>query len=530
MARKIFLIIFLEIAFFQIAKAQITFSLPSNASPAAIDYAEYFIDTDPGFGNGITIPVTSSTDATINNYLVDLNSVNPGAHRIYFRTRDVNGVWSLTNEKTFFKLFPEATIPSSPVAGNITRVEYFFDTDPGPGNGTSIPFSSSNDITISNASLDITGLSAGVHHIYIRTQNTGGSWSLTNMQTFFIANVAAQIPPNPVATNIVKMEYFIDTDPGPGNGIPISITSSTDVSASDVGIDLSALSNGVHRIYFRTQDTNGSWSETNVQTFNILMANVVIPSNPIPGNITQLEYFFDTDPGFGKGTIINVPSGTDLSNYNFVADISGLKTDSTHTLYVRTLDDWSLTNTRTFVIGNLVPLTWISFNAKSLDRGVALDWTTAAEKNTDRFDVERSADGVHFHSIGRVKASGNSSSQNAYHFTDNQPENGVNFYRLKQWDIDGHFTYSIIISVKMKNGLNVTILGNPVQQTLRVLVEGNKEKPVHLRICSMAGKVLNSVISEEGTQSINVQDFAAGQYFLTYDINKQIFSIPFYKK
>lgn len=447
MLRKIFYTTVLLFIFSETIQAQVSFTLPSNSTPASISYAEYFIDTDPGFGSGTSIPVTSSTDISANNYSVNLSSVNPGVHRIYIRTKDANGSWSETNVQTFFLLYPSINILS-----------------------------------------------------------------------------------NPSPVNVVKMEYFIDTDPGFGNGKPISITSSMDVSASNVSIDLTGLSNGVHRIYLRSQDANGSWSETNLQVFNILLANVVIPPNPVAGNITKFEYFFDTDPGFGNGKIISIPSTSDLSNYSFATDLTGLKNDTTHTLYIRTFDDWSLTNTRTFLIGTALPLTWISFNAKAVNKKVALDWITAHEINTDHFDIERSVDGMHFSKIGNVPSSQNSSAESDYTFTDDNPINGISYYRLKQVDIDGHFTYSIIISVKINTQLSVQIIGNPVHQNLHLEINGTNGKSLPAWITDVSGRKYKTVTLSDGSKQINIEDLSSGMYYLVYQSGNSVASIPFDKQ
>ena len=530
MLRRALLSIFLSCTFFQIIQAQVTISLPANPLSAPISYAEYFIDTDPGYGSGTPIPVTTFTDINVNNFSLNISSISAGVHRIYFRTKDVNGAWSMNNEKTFFKLFPNANLPANTSPTNITKVEYFVDIDPGFGKGITIPITSSNDVSANSSSLDISSYNQGVHQIYFRSQDAKGSWSESNVQTFFIANVTAQIPSNPLPVSIVKMEYFIDTDPGFGKGKSISISSSADVSASNVAIDLSSLGNGVHYIYLRSQDANGNWSETNEQIFNILLANVIIPSNPVAGTITKFEYFFDKDPGFGKGTTITIAPTTGLNNYTFAANITGLKDDSTHTLYIRTFDDWSMTNTQTFVIGTVMPVTWISFNAKAINNKVQLDWKTAHETNTDRFDVERSADGVNFSKIGAVAASQNSSTESDFSFEDEQALSGTSYYRLKQVDIDGQFTYSIVISVKMNTQLSVKIIGNPVHNNLHFLVSGVIRKDFQLSILDVTGKRYKSITGVDGSQQLNVSDLSAGMYFLEYQLDGKVFSIPFTKQ
>ena len=447
MLRKIFYTVVLLFIFSEIIQAQVSFTLPANATPANISYVEYFIDTDPGFGSGTSISVVSSTDVSANNYAVNTSAIASGVHRIYFRAKDAKG-----------------------------------------------------------------------------------GWSLTNVQTFFMANVAVQIPANAVASSIVKMEYFIDTDPGFGNGKTIAITASMDVTASNVAIDLTGLSNGVHHIYFRSQDTNGSWSETNLQTFNILLANVVIPPNPVAGNITKFEYFFDTDPGFGNGKPISISSTTDLSNYTFAADLTGLKNDTTHTLYIRTFDNWSLTNTRTFLIGTALPLTWMSFNAKAINKNVELDWITAREINTDHFDIERSNDGLHFLKIGSILSSQNSSAESDYSFMDAQPANGISYYRLKQVDKDGNFTYSVIISVRMNVQLSVQIIGNPVHQNLLLEISGTNGKAIPAWIVDASGRKYKAFTVADGSKQINMEDLSSGVYYVVYQSGENTFSIPFSKQ
>ena len=103
-----------------------------------------------------------------------------------------------------------------------------------------------------------------------------------------------------------------------------------------------------------------------------------------------------------------------------------------------------------FAIGEsnfTLPVTWLSFSGKAIGKTVVLDWATASEQNNHHFDIERSSDGMHFTSIGKVNASVNPGTNNQYRFTDLNPLNGAAYYRLKQVDLDGKFHYSIIISI-----------------------------------------------------------------------------------
>src|SRR5258708_40341589 len=90
--------------------------------------------------------------------------------------------------------------------------------------------------------------------------------------------------------------------------------------------------------------------------------------------------------------------------------------------------------------GNFVlPVGLLSFDAEKKGASVLLTWKTAQEQKSDRFEIERSADGISYHLIGTLAASGNTSMVTSYSFTDHQPLDGINYYRLKQVDIDGLF-------------------------------------------------------------------------------------------
>ncbi|MBS1752401.1 MAG: T9SS type A sorting domain-containing protein, partial [Bacteroidetes bacterium] len=145
--------------------------------------------------------------------------------------------------------------------------EYFIDTDPGIGNGQSITISAGVDLANISATANTTGLSNGVHRLYIRTKSNEGQWSITNVQNFAVDSDPAYPAAPATAQNIIAAEYFIDTDPGLGAGSPISITPGTDINNHSVNIDVSGLSNASHTLYVRTKNQEGKWSITNYGTF-----------------------------------------------------------------------------------------------------------------------------------------------------------------------------------------------------------------------------------------------------------------------
>lgn len=115
-----------------------------------------------------------------------------------------------------------------------------------------------------------------------------------------------------------------------------------------------------------------------------------------------------------------------------------------------------------FTISNLyaLPIELISFDAKlDINNNVLTNWITASEHNNNYFEVFNSIDGVNYTSIGKVQGSGNSTTSNKYELTHIKPNEGINYYKLKQVDFDGKYTYSKIIIIDVpKIDINSTII------------------------------------------------------------------------
>lgn len=109
-----------------------------------------------------------------------------------------------------------------------------------------------------------------------------------------------------------------------------------------------------------------------------------------------------------------------------------------------------------------LPVELISFGTQAVDGHVEISWSTATEQNSDRFVVERSQDGSYFEEIAAVAAAGNSSTYRNYTVLDGTPWFGNNYYRLRQWDMDGKQAESGISAVYMKDGAGpIKVFPNP---------------------------------------------------------------------
>jgi len=113
---------------------------------------------------------------------------------------------------------------------------------------------------------------------------------------------------------------------------------------------------------------------------------------------------------------------------------------------------------------NPLPVEWLYANAMAnANRGIDIRWGTATELNTSHFDIERMNTSGEFNKIGELAATGNSSTPLNYVFTDKSPQTGVNFYRIKQIDLDGTFEYSNVVSGSIADTQDeLVIWPNPV--------------------------------------------------------------------
>ena len=339
-------------AFSLLAYAQDPAYPPAPPTALNIVAAEYFIDTDPGFSLGTAIAITPGTPINNTPVSINVNGLSVGIHRIFIRTRNAEGRWSLVAVKDF--LYNQDPVYAAPPAAPqpVTAVEYFIDIDPGAGNGTAIPITPAVDLHNISAVLNTNGLSAGIHRLYIRTRNNEGQWSITNVKDFSVDFNPSYPAAPPAIQNITAAEYFIDMDPGTGQGINIPITPATDLSNVTTAINTNGLSTGTHRLYLRTRSNEGHWSITQVKEFIVNFD----PSYPItpaaPQNIIAAEYFIDTDPGAGSGNALPVTAGLDVNNVSASINTSGLSV-GTHRLYLRakgTEGYWSITNIKEFIV------------------------------------------------------------------------------------------------------------------------------------------------------------------------------------
>ena len=164
-----------------------------------------------------------------------------------------------------------------------------------------------------------------------------------------------------------------------------------------------------------------------------------------------------------------------------------------------------------YVVAGALPVTLTSFNAQASSRMATLDWATVAEQGNAYFDVERSKDAQTFERVGRVEGRGIVTSRQVYNFTDESPSLGANYYRLRQVDIDGRFSYSPVRAVQIRSNGELAILGNPASEQLGV---AGLESGSVVDLLDLTGQLRTRQSVTDSRLQVDVRDLPSGTYLL----------------
>ena len=170
-----------------------------------------------------------------------------------------------------------------------------------------------------------------------------------------------------------------------------------------------------------------------------------------------------------------------------------------------------------------LPVEMVDFVGENQGDLNLLTWYTGAEVNNSHFEIERSADGVEFKMIGQVDGVGTSTMLQSYAFSDTDFRDGMNYYRIKQVDLNGSSTYSKIIAINndSNGGFAITKhFPNPTSENLNIELFSMRSEPVQLQIAQLSGQVdlqvLKEITAGDNSFVVPVQELSSGIYLLTF--------------
>ena len=186
-------------------------------------------------------------------------------------------------------------------------------------------------------------------------------------------------------------------------------------------------------------------------------------------------------------------------------------------------------------VGGGLPVTFLSssFKGRYIDKSVLLNWSTSSEQNNAYFEVQRSSDARTFASIGKVAGHLTTTLQQNYSFIDNNPFLGVNYYKLKQVDMDGKIAFNsdivLVNTPQQQNAFNVYVSGSQLRASAFSTTVSNAE----LKVFSVSGQQLSTakIKLNQGFNQFNVDlsSLQTGIYIAVLNRNGQEEVVKFLK-
>lgn len=244
---------------------------------------------------------------------------------------------------------------------------------------------------------------------------------------------------------------------------------------------------------------------------------------------TGYRFGFSTNPGMIRNDAGAVYPYT-------VPGVLSITGNSFNTVYYYFFYDWIITtgceSARTAVVATVdntpgcgtVPVTLTNFKGEKSTSSNKLSWSTLTEVNNSGFELERSTDGVNYSSIGFIPSAslnGNSSSILNYSFNDAKGFSMNSYYRLKQLDNDGKFSYSTIVLLKVNKVKELTVTSvypNPASATVKIVIESPVNDKVTLVVTDLTGKVVlqkpKSIAMGNNIAELTINTLSSGSYFV----------------
>jgi hypothetical protein len=270
--------------------------------------------------------------------------------------------------------------------------------------------------------------------------------------------------------------------------------------------------------YNQSPYLEGAVADTQCYTFytsgTTASFNVIVNSTCGTGNVSNFSWYL-----YASGCGAPVQTGT-LSNLSFTGLTANrqytfcysftVPTGCYHTAY------WPY-----FVGVQPLPVKLVRFDGEACKEGVCLNWTTATEVNNEKFIIEKSFDGLEFRKAGDVAGHGTTSEQHDYSFTDANTFSPIAYYRLIQFDWDGHSDTSEVIAVRsLTHHLTAWISPNPSHALPKLNVQNTVDGRIaEIAISDMMGNQVQHLTTPL-TQGLNTLEVTSsplpvGYYFIS---------------
>lgn len=256
--------------------------------------------------------------------------------------------------------------------------------------------------------------------------------------------------------------------------------------------------------------------------------NLTAPSTRscmIVQNGATTEYYVGTSIGFYKtssmsGTIAWTQEAINDIGYAPVVSLALRPSDNIFAIGTHGLGMWR------GQAGAALPVNLISFDGALVNKNSRLQWRTENESNNKGFELQRSYNGTDFKTIGFIPSAANSSGAGSYGFNDPELAQSLNYYRLKQMDVDGAFKLSNIVLLKVNISNEIKVLNNPFNTFIDIQLSTAFAPSSVMQLLDANGRLITQQILMPNLirQRMNVRsNLAKGVYYLKVIAGKQQF-------
>jgi photosystem II stability/assembly factor-like uncharacterized protein len=363
-------------------------------------------------------------------------------------------------------------------------------------------------------------LYAGTDLVY-KSTNKGGTWNGTGSGTFngdpLLALAVADNDQNFVYASTAPVNHpaniYRTTNGGTNwtnitQSLPNRYPMDIDVNPDDPNTAYIVFSGFGTSHLFKTTDGGNSWIDKGTG----------LPDVPTSAVLIDPDYTDRIYVGDDLGVFVSLDGGDSWQSFSdglvdavIVMDLSVSPVNRK----LRCVTHGSGIFERPLISGS-VPVELTSFTAGLNGDAVTLNWSTSTETNNYRFEIEKSLDGSDFYTIGSVKGAGTSTESHSYSYTDklSSGEDRTLYYRLKQIDYDGTFTYSEIrsLNVNVPEGYQLSQnYPNPFNPTTTISFSIKEAGRTNLSIYDALGNLVDQVFDENK---------ASGSYKITFDASR----------
>ena len=172
-----------------------------------------------------------------------------------------------------------------------------------------------------------------------------------------------------------------------------------------------------------------------------------------------------------------------------------------------------------------LPIKLVSFTAVKENSTVKIVWQTIEEKNNEYYAVERSTGGTTFETVTTVAGNRNSTSLVTYTQYDYSPNLGISYYRLKQVDLDGSFSYSAIVATEMKSDVDWIIYPNPTKDgSFTITCAFAENEVITLTVTDVTGNRVRYYDNDFYAQEMHVSNLSSGFYIVSIQTISKLLS------